>query len=46
MNYRDELPDIWCPFYHKDSGRVIFCEGITDDSVIHLSFGSMEAKRK
>ena len=23
---------VWCPFYREDSGKSIFCEGITDEA--------------
>ena len=30
---------VWCPFYREDSGRSIYCEGITAD----VRFGAGEA---
>ena len=27
---------VWCPFYREDSGRSIYCEGITDESFLRL----------
>ena len=31
---------VWCPFYREDSGRSIYCEGITDESFLRLTFAS------
>lgn len=36
---------VWCPFYREDSGRSIYCEGITDESFLRLTFASGRAKR-
>ena len=30
---------VWCPFYREDSGKSIFCEGITDES-----YGAINAR--
>ena len=37
---------VWCPFYREDSGKSIFCEGITDASFLRLTFVSARAKRQ
>ena len=37
---------VWCPFYREDSGKSIFCEGITDESFLRLTFVSARAKRQ
>ena len=37
---------VWCPFYQEDSGRSIYCEGITDESFLRLTFASGRAKRQ
>ena len=37
---------VWCPFYREDSGRSIYCEGITDESFLRLTFASGRAKRE
>ena len=37
---------VLCPFYRTDSGRSIYCEGITDESFLRLTFGSGRAKRQ
>jgi hypothetical protein len=29
-----------CPFYKHENRQVIFCEGIGEDSVIHLAFAN------
>ena len=34
---------VWCPFYREDSGRSIYCEGITDESFLRLTFASGRA---
>lgn len=34
---------VWCPFYREDSG---YCEGITDESFLRLTFASGRAKRQ
>ena len=28
-----------CPFYKKEDRQTIFCEGVTDNSSVHLAFG-------
>ena len=35
---------VWCPFYREDSGRSIYCEGITDESFLRLTFASGRAR--
>ena len=37
---------VWCPFYREDSGRSIYCGGITDESFLRLTFASGRAKRQ
>ena len=37
--------DVVCPFYRKDVGDKICCEGLDEDSRIHLVFLSHKAKR-
>ena len=32
---------VWCPFYREDSGKSIFCEGITDESFLRLTSWSV-----
>ena len=32
--------DVLCPYYHKEIQNKICCEGIDDDSSIHLNFVS------
>ena len=29
-----------CPFYKKEDHQTIFCEGVTDNSSVHLAFGN------
>ena len=29
-----------CPFYKKEDQQTIFCEGVMDNSSVHLSFGN------
>ena len=41
-----EPQPVWCPFYREDSGKSIFCEGITDESYLRLTFASVRAKRQ
>lgn len=35
-----------CPFYHNEDTLVIYCEGVTDDTVIHLAFSKKEDKQE
>ena len=37
---------VWCPFYRTDSGKSIYCEGITDKSFLRLTFASGGAKQQ
>ena len=41
-----EQQPVWCPFYREDSGKSIFCEGITDGSFLRLTFLSLRAKKQ
>lgn len=41
-----QLEPVWCPFYRTDSGKSIYCEGITDESFLRLTFVSGRAKRQ
>ena len=36
MVHRDAL----CPFYLHEDSQVIYCEGVVQDSVIHLAFAN------
>lgn len=29
-----------CPYYRHEDSQVIYCEGVSDQSVIHLAFAS------
>ena len=29
-----------CPFYHHEDPQVIYCDGVTPDSLIHLAFAN------
>ena len=29
-----------CPFYKKEDRQTIFCDGVTDNSSVHLAFGN------
>ena len=40
----DVVTDIVCPFYHKDDGLKIRCEGFCSTATIQLSFTSLEQK--
>ena len=31
-----------CPFYKKEDKQVIYCEGVTANSSVHLAFGIAE----
>lgn len=35
--------DVICPFYKKNKGMMISCEGITDECSIHLHFRNQAA---
>lgn len=37
---------VWCPFYRENSGRSIYCEGITDDSFLRLTFTTAAARER
>lgn len=45
MTHTQEQP-VWCPFYREDSGRNIYCEGITDESGLRLTFSSLRKKQQ
>lgn len=35
-----------CPFYHANDKNLIYCEGVTDNTIIHLAFPGSAAKYK
>lgn len=32
--------DTLCPFYRHEDSQVIYCDGVTDESVTHLAFAN------
>lgn len=46
QNEEKKFETVWCPFYRTDSGKSIFCEGITDESFLRLTFTSLRTKRQ
>lgn len=38
--------DVKCPFYKSDDTRGISCEGLTEESILHLIFKMKLPKRK
>lgn len=38
--------NVKCPFYHKHDGGKIKCEGLSDDSTIHIVFGTPVERAK
>ena len=34
-----------CPFYHNEDALVIYCEGVDNNTVIHLAFSKKEDKQ-
>lgn len=36
--------NVKCPFYHGHDGAKIKCEGVSDDTAIHLVFGDSIAR--
>lgn len=38
--------NVKCPFYHKHDGGKIKCEGLSDDSSIHLVFATPAERAK
>lgn len=41
----DVVTDVVCPFYHKDDGLKVRCEGFCNAVTIQLSFTSLEQKQ-
>lgn len=37
---------VLCPFYHKEDGNGIHCEGVSEDTTIKLIHQSSEAKKQ
>jgi len=37
---------VMCPFYRREEGRTIRCDGITDDSWVTLTFRSKRRKHQ
>lgn len=38
--------EVECPFYRKDKGLVVSCEGITEDATLHMRFRSAAHKTR
>jgi hypothetical protein len=36
---------VMCPFYHNEDALIIYCEGVTDGTVIHLAFNDKDQKK-
>lgn len=34
-----------CPYYHSEDRQVIFCEGVEENTQIHVAFSSITQKR-
>ena len=41
----DVVTDVVCPFYHRDDGLKVRCEGFCNTVTIQLSFKSKEQKQ-
>ena len=35
-----------CPYYREETPQVIFCEGVEDDSTIHVAFATPDKRKK
>ena len=35
--------NVMCPFYKKENRQVIYCEGVQENSSIHVTFGECSA---
>lgn len=46
MEEKKGLQPIWCPFYRADNGKSIYCEGITEQSFLRLTFATGRAKQQ
>lgn len=38
--------NIQCPFYKQEDEKMIYCEGVTDETAIHLAFTGSIKKYK
>lgn len=37
--------DVVCPFYKYDAPQMIYCEGVQDNTALHLAFDSKQGKK-
>lgn len=40
---KNEKKDAICPFYNREAGKKIFCDGITRQTSVQLSFETLSA---
>ena len=44
MGKRYVSPIVVCPFYKSQAGNLIYCEGVYEDSSIHMAFSSPQER--
>lgn len=38
--------DVVCPYYKYEAPQMIYCEGVDDDTALHLAFATKQGKKK
>lgn len=46
MGARYEDKFVVCPFYRRHEGKMIICEGVSDNSTTHIAFEFYDEKKK
>ena len=37
--------DVVCPYYKYEASQMIYCEGVEEDTALHLAFSSKQGKK-
>ena len=37
--------DVACPYYKHDDPQMVYCEGVEDDTALHLAFSTRQEKK-
>lgn len=46
MGKHNFTKDVVCPYYKYEAPQMIYCEGVDDNTALHLAFASKEGMKK
>lgn len=46
MGKHNFTKDVVCPYYKYEAPQMIYCEGVDDNTALHLAFASKEEKKR